>query len=215
CAARARFRPGRRRRFVEASLYPSGTEFLTDPGLQHALYDLPRRRHRHLVDDEQALRPAHLRDATRAEKRAQFVEFDPGARLQGQAGADAFTENVIRHRNDSGHDNGIVLDDGILDIGWIDLYPAAVDQILHPAGDGDVPLVVPDGEVAGPEPSVTGEGGRIGCIILHVARQNREAAELKFALLRVGDRSTVGGHNARFHARNGTTDGPMANIGPF
>src|SRR5690606_3541290 len=87
-------------------------------------------------------------------------------------------------------DAGVAGDRG-LDLARIDVLPAADDEVLEAAGDGDVAALVHDADVAGVQPAVGVDGlrGRVGQVV--VAEHDLVAAGADLARLPDGQRRAV------------------------
>src|SRR3546814_3631613 len=67
---------------------------------------------------------------------------------------DALTPFLIRHADHGAFADGIMLHQGVLDLGRIDVLSARDDHVLHPVHDVEKPVLIYISAVARPDPAV-------------------------------------------------------------
>ncbi len=125
-----------------------------------------------------------------------------GIRFQHREAAGALAHHRIGDRRDRALQDGRVTIDQRLDIGRIELHPAAIDDFLQPPGDADIAVRIHAREIAGAKPAVRRERARGRLVVVEIAAEHRAAAHLQFALLVRGRRRVVQ-HHAKLGAGAG------------
>ena len=122
------------------------------------LLDLAARGHRKLADDLDPLGKLVLGELLAIEERGDLRQRDGLPVARDHHRARALDEPRVRHRHDRHAGDLGMRVEHVLDLRHRDVLAAADDQVLGAPGDGDVPVAVERGAVAGPEPPVRGVG---------------------------------------------------------
>src|SRR5512142_2811112 len=144
--------PSRRKRSQRATLASRQPEL----GGEAEPLDLPGRTLRDLGDDQDAARDLELGEAAGGE----LPELALGRLLpvaEDHRGRDLLAQLVVGHGEGHRLLHGGVIEQHLVHLDGRDLLAAAVDELLEPSGESQVPLGVDHALVAGAEPAV-GEG---------------------------------------------------------
>ena len=121
-----------------------------------------------------------LKRARRSRQCARSSSSATGAREHDERDAD-LAPALVGHADDRGVGDRRVLVQHGLDLGRVDVLAAGDDQLLQPAADPVVALVVALGDVAGQQPAVA-ERGRGRLVVAPVAGEDVRAAHEQLAL---------------------------------
>ena len=118
---------------------------------------------------------------------------------------DALAEHRAWLRHDRDLDDGGMFEQNVLDLGRVDLEPAAVDHVLDAIDDPQIALFIHDPEIAGlPVPS--DELALGGLRVVEVARHDHGAADVDFAGLAVASLHAIRIHHQNVSAGHGKAD---------
>ena len=111
-------------------------------------------------------------------RRRLLLPLPPGLQDRADPFAEAFVR-VAHHRRRANAGEG---GEGVLHGDRGEVHPAPDDEVLHPAGDPDVPLAVDAGEVSGAEEPVRGQQRFVQGLLGVVADEHPRPAHRKLAL---------------------------------
>src|SRR6516162_5009344 len=141
---------------------------------QLELLDLAAGRARKLIHDLHTFRPELLRHLGVAQIGPYRPQIDRASAAGNDEGAAALAEPRIRKTDHGNRDHSRMLVEQVLDLGNWHVLSAPDQDVLHPARDADVAVVVHVGEIAGIKPSIAVEGRKLRPLV--VALENLGAA---------------------------------------
>jgi hypothetical protein len=124
---------------------------------------------------------------------------------QHDEGVNAPAEHRAWLRHDRDLDDGWMFEQNVLDLGSVDLEPAAVDHILDAIDDPQVALLIHDPEIAGLP--ISGDELALGGLrVVEIARRDHGAANIDFARLPMRSLNALSVHHQNVAAGHGEAD---------
>src|SRR5207248_6164801 len=119
--------------------------------LERVLLDLAGRVARQLVEEGDPAGHLVVGEALR-EERTQLLDVEHLPGCGDDEGGQVLTQHLVGHADYRRLENGSVLEEGVLDIGGVDVVAAPDDDLLRPADDVEIAVLVEPAEITGMEP---------------------------------------------------------------